>query len=48
MKCRQCGSEWNVNITVSNKIKKCPFCGWILESENIHSANEIRFYRRSH
>lgn len=41
MKCRQCGSEWNVNITVSNKIKKCPFCGWILESENIHSANEI-------
>lgn len=41
MKCRQCGSEWNVNITVSNKIKKCPFCGWIIESENIHSANEI-------
>lgn len=41
MKCKRCGSEWNVDVTISNKIKKCPFCGEILELENAHTTKEI-------
>lgn len=41
MKCKRCGSEWNVDVTISNKIKKCPFCGEVLELEDVHTTKEI-------
>lgn len=33
MKCNHCGSEWNVNPSISASMTQCPFCGKSLEPE---------------